>query len=154
MDYGNTKTPGIYRRLGSMTVAAGFPRGSIPNFPREKVHWDNSCLKKTKKTTTLYCKTKGRIESDQRMSLVKKKHKSTSFFSSTPSGVQKVRKCLWLIPKRAPRFSNMWRQNTHSNEESEIVAILGYEWRSVSIPNLLFILLLFNHQSTAEWIFD
>ena len=36
VDYGNTKTPSVHRRLGSATlrrVAAGFPRGRQPEFP-------------------------------------------------------------------------------------------------------------------------
>ena len=37
MDYGNTKTPSTHRRLGSMTVAAGFPQEMQLEFPMEKI---------------------------------------------------------------------------------------------------------------------
>ena len=37
MDYGNTKTPSMHRRLGSATVAAVFPRGKQPGFPMEEI---------------------------------------------------------------------------------------------------------------------
>ena len=35
MDYGNTETPSIHRRLGSVTVTAGFPLGKQAEFPVE-----------------------------------------------------------------------------------------------------------------------
>ena len=37
VDYGKPKTPSMHRRLGSMTVAAGFPWGKQPEFPIEEV---------------------------------------------------------------------------------------------------------------------
>ena len=37
MDYGNTKTPSMHSRLGSVTVAAGFPQGKQPKFPMGEI---------------------------------------------------------------------------------------------------------------------
>ena len=37
MDYGNTKTPSMHSRLGSMTVAAGFPEGKQPELPMGEI---------------------------------------------------------------------------------------------------------------------
>ena len=45
VDYGNTKTPSMYRRLGSATPSQqAFPREGNPNFPWEKPHWDNTVV--------------------------------------------------------------------------------------------------------------
>ena len=43
MDYGNTKTPGIHRMLGTATLSQlGFPVESNRNFTWEKSKWDNT----------------------------------------------------------------------------------------------------------------
>ena len=51
MDYGNTKTTGVRRRLGGATqTQLAFPGESNPNFPREKSQWDDTdSLKKINK---------------------------------------------------------------------------------------------------------
>ena len=48
VEYGNTKTPSVQRRLGRVTVTAGSPRAGNPNFPWQKSHWDNTVVKKKK----------------------------------------------------------------------------------------------------------
>ena len=46
VDYGNTKTPSMHRRLGSATLSQlGFPGESNFNFLREKSQWDKTVLK-------------------------------------------------------------------------------------------------------------
>ena len=50
MDYGNTKTPSMYRRLGSATLSQlAFCGESNPNFPWDKFHWDNTVVERKKK---------------------------------------------------------------------------------------------------------
>ena len=40
----------MHRRLGSATLSQlAFPGKGNPNFPWEKSHWDNTCVKKKKK---------------------------------------------------------------------------------------------------------
>ena len=53
VDYGNTKTPGIHRGLGSATLSQlAFPWESNPNFRWEKSHWGNTLVEsKWKKRT-------------------------------------------------------------------------------------------------------
>ena len=47
MDYGNTKTPSMYWRLGSTTVAAGFSQGRQPESPMGEIPLGQySCKKK------------------------------------------------------------------------------------------------------------
>ena len=54
MDYGNTKTPRVHRRLGSATLSQlAFPRESNLNFLREKSHWNNTVVKKPQKNPKL-----------------------------------------------------------------------------------------------------
>ena len=47
VDYGNTKTPSMHRRLGRVTLPQlAFPGESDPDFPRQNSHWDQySCNK-------------------------------------------------------------------------------------------------------------
>ena len=46
VDYGNTRTPSMHRRLGSTTLSQqAFPREGKLNFPWEKPHWDNPVVK-------------------------------------------------------------------------------------------------------------
>ena len=46
MDYGNTKTLSMHRRLGSATLSQlAFPGEGNPNFLWEKSHWDNTVVK-------------------------------------------------------------------------------------------------------------
>ena len=46
VDYGNTKTPSMHRRLGSATLSQLALSGDgNPNFPWEKSHWDNTVVK-------------------------------------------------------------------------------------------------------------
>ena len=48
VDYGNTKTPSMHRRLGSAILSQlAFPREGNPNFPWEKSHLDNRVAKST-----------------------------------------------------------------------------------------------------------
>ena len=49
VDYGNGETPGMHCRLGSVTVAAGFPLGEQPDFPMGKI--PNGTLQLFKTTT-------------------------------------------------------------------------------------------------------
>ena len=49
MDYGNTKTPSMHCRLGSMTVAAGFLQGRQPKFPMGEIPFGQYSCKKLKK---------------------------------------------------------------------------------------------------------
>ena len=48
VDYGNTKTPNMDHRLGSMTVAAGFLQGKQPEFTTGEIPRDNTVVKKQK----------------------------------------------------------------------------------------------------------
>ena len=49
-DYGSTKTPITHYRLGSTSVAAGFPQGRQPEFPMGKIPLGQyGCKKKKKK---------------------------------------------------------------------------------------------------------
>ena len=46
MDYANTETPSMHRRLGSATLSQlVFPGEGNLNFPREKSLWDNTVVK-------------------------------------------------------------------------------------------------------------
>ena len=54
MDYGNTKTPSVHRKLGSATLSQlACPGESNPNFPWEKSKWDNTVVKKSRKKSGL-----------------------------------------------------------------------------------------------------
>ena len=45
MEYGNTKTPSMHTRFGSVTLSQlAFPGESNPNFPWEKSHWYNTAV--------------------------------------------------------------------------------------------------------------
>ena len=58
MDYGNTKTPSMHPRLGSLTLSQlAFPGEGNPNFPWEKSHWNN-CNKKIFEIGEVVCVTK------------------------------------------------------------------------------------------------
>ena len=47
VDYGNTKTPSMHRRLGSATLSQlAFTGDSNPNFLWKKSRWDNTFVKK------------------------------------------------------------------------------------------------------------
>ena len=49
VDYGNTKTPSMHRRLGSVTLSQlAFPWEGNPDFPWEKSHWVNTVVKSKK----------------------------------------------------------------------------------------------------------
>ena len=53
VDYGNTKTPNMYRRLGSVTLLQlDFHGESDPNFPWEKSQRDNTVVKKKNRMCT------------------------------------------------------------------------------------------------------
>ena len=46
MDYADTKTPSMHRRLGNATLLqVAFPGEDNLNFPWEKSHWDNTVVK-------------------------------------------------------------------------------------------------------------
>ena len=46
VDYGNTKTPSMHRRLDSATLLQlAFPREGNPNFPGRNPIWDNTAVK-------------------------------------------------------------------------------------------------------------
>ena len=50
MDYGNSKTLRMHRRLGSAILSQlGIPGKGNPNFPWEKFHWDNTVVKSNNK---------------------------------------------------------------------------------------------------------
>ena len=50
MDYGNTETPSMHRRLGSTILSQlAFPGEGDPDFPWEKSQWDDTVVKKEKK---------------------------------------------------------------------------------------------------------
>ena len=54
VDYRNTKTPSMHRRLGSATLSqVAFPRENNPDFPWEKSQWDNAAVKKKKKPNSV-----------------------------------------------------------------------------------------------------
>ena len=50
VDYGNTKTHSMHRRLDIVTLLQlAFPGESNPNFPWKKSQWDNTVVKKKKR---------------------------------------------------------------------------------------------------------
>ena len=59
MDYGNTKTPSMHRRLGSATLSQlAFPGEGNPHFLWEKSHWDNAVVKSKSKVKSKVKKKK------------------------------------------------------------------------------------------------
>ena len=53
VDYGHTETPSMHCRLGSMTVAAGFPREKQPRFFMGEIPVGNTVIKKWEAAYTL-----------------------------------------------------------------------------------------------------
>ena len=50
MDYGNTKTLNMHRRVGSATLSQlAFPEESNPNFLMEKPQWEDTAVKTKEK---------------------------------------------------------------------------------------------------------
>ena len=63
MDYGNTKTPSMHPRLGSLTLSQlAFPGEGNPNFTWEKFHGDNTVLKSKKKVSFMVSVEVGGIQ--------------------------------------------------------------------------------------------
>ena len=61
MDYANTKTPSMHRRLGSATLShLAFPGESNQNFLWEKSQRDDTVVKKKKKKSDYYLKKANR----------------------------------------------------------------------------------------------
>ena len=54
VDYGNTKTPSMHCRLGSKTVAAGFPWGKQPGFPMGEIPMGQYSWKKKIRNSTVW----------------------------------------------------------------------------------------------------
>ena len=54
VDYRNTKTPSMHRRLGRATLSQpAFPGEGNPNFLWEKSHWDNTVVKEKSKRSSV-----------------------------------------------------------------------------------------------------
>ena len=54
MDYGNTETPSMHHRLGSMTVTTGFPWGKQLEFPMGEIRIGKYSCKKKKKVISMH----------------------------------------------------------------------------------------------------